>query len=75
MNERIQELAQGNERILNFFQTGPVQRAAIEDFVEAIVQKCIEQAHKVSELRGATEEMIYGADTAALRIAMHFGVK
>ena len=40
MNERIEELAQCNERILNFFQTGPVQRAAIEQFAELIVREC-----------------------------------
>jgi len=40
MNERIEELAQCNERILNFFQTGPVQRAAIEEFAELIVKEC-----------------------------------
>jgi hypothetical protein len=40
MNERIEELAQCNERILNFFQTGPVQRAAIEEFAELIVREC-----------------------------------
>jgi hypothetical protein len=40
MNKRIEELAQCNERILNFFQTGPVQRAAIEEFAELIVKEC-----------------------------------
>jgi hypothetical protein len=40
MNKRIEELAQCNERILNFFQTGPVQRAAIEQFSELIVREC-----------------------------------
>ncbi len=40
MNNRIEELAQCNERILNFFQTGPVQRAAIEEFAELIVREC-----------------------------------
>jgi len=43
MNERIKELANCNERIQNFFETGPVQRAAIEQFAELIVRECIEQ--------------------------------
>ncbi len=40
MNERIRELAVNNERIMTFFETGPVQRAAIEDFARAIVREC-----------------------------------
>jgi hypothetical protein len=40
MNERIRELAKFNERIENFFQTGPVQRAAIEEFAELIIREC-----------------------------------
>ena len=40
MNERIKELIKCNERIQNFFETGPVQRAAIEDFAELIVREC-----------------------------------
>lgn len=40
MNQRIRELASCNERIQNFFVTGPVQRAAIEDFAELIVREC-----------------------------------
>ena len=41
MNERIKELASCNERIQSFFETGPVQRAAIEQFAELIVKECI----------------------------------
>jgi hypothetical protein len=40
MNERIRELASCNERVQNFFETGPVQRAAIEQFAELIVREC-----------------------------------
>ena len=40
MNERIEELAKCNERIQNFFETGPVQRAAIEQFAELIINEC-----------------------------------
>lgn len=40
MNERIRLLAKGNERVQNFFETGPVQRAAIEDFAEQVVREC-----------------------------------
>ena len=40
MNDRIRQLAKCNERIQNFFETGPVQRAAIEEFAELIVREC-----------------------------------
>lgn len=41
MNERIKELAKCNERIENFFVTGPVQRAAIEEFADLLIDECI----------------------------------
>ena len=41
MNEKIRQLAKCNERIQNFFETGPVQRAAIEEFAELIVRECL----------------------------------
>ena len=41
MNERIRELASCNERIQTFFETGPVQRAAIEQFAELIVKETV----------------------------------
>jgi len=66
MNNRIEELAQCNERILNFFQTGPVQRAAIEQFAELIVQECCDI---FVELRTRP------ADLAALDVKKHFGVE
>ena len=71
MNERIKELAQGNERILDFFQTGPVQRAAIEDFVEAIIRECADNVNfrKTGEVTSAGEIAISKA------IKEHFGVE
>lgn len=65
MNKRIEELAQCNERILNFFQTGPVQRAAIEEFAELIVKECAEFVdHAISD---------GGIDGRSLK--EHFGVE
>jgi hypothetical protein len=40
MNEQIKLLAQCNQRIQNFFETGPVQRAAIEEFAQLIIREC-----------------------------------
>jgi len=68
MNDRIRQLAKCNERIQNFFETGPVQRAAIEEFAELIVREC---AHLVDTLNEA-----YGApSTAGKFIKQQFGVE
>ena len=65
MNPRIQELAKCNERIENFFLTGPVQRAAIEDFAELIIRECAQVAD-VADKNGC--EWIGG------NILTHFGI-
>ncbi len=68
MNDRIRQLAKCNERIQNFFETGPVQRAAIEEFAELIIREC---AHLVDTLNEA-----YGApSTAGKFIKEQFGVE
>ena len=48
MNERIKELASCNERIQTFFETGPVQRAAIEQFAELIIEECAKISESVT---------------------------
>ena len=48
---------------------------AIKQFAELIVRECINQAHSVGNLRGANDDMIYGADSAALQISKYFGVE
>jgi hypothetical protein len=40
-----------------------------------IIRECVNQAHGVADLRGANDDMIYGADTAAVRIHRFFGVE
>ena len=73
MNERIKELAvqaHAKDNTLHYYNP-----EFIEKFAELIIKECISQAHSVAELRGANEDMIYGADTAAGRIAKHFGVE
>ena len=81
MNERIKELAilADAEADAHFtediFSWSDWQKIHNQKFAELIVRECISQAHGVSELRGANEDMIYGADTAAGRIAKHFGVE
>lgn len=43
MNERIEKLARQNERIWNLYTIGPVQRAEVSQFVEAIVEETLTQ--------------------------------
>jgi len=47
----------------------------LEKFAELIVRECVKQAHGVADLRGVNEDMVYGADTAAIRIHRYFGVE
>jgi hypothetical protein len=46
-----------------------------EKFCELIVRECIHQAHNVALIHGANDDMIYGGDVAAGKIAKHFGVR
>ena len=80
MNERIKELAEQAEiyagkLIDEGADYDQYPRYYTEKFSELIVQECIQQAHDVAKLRGANDDMIYGADTAAGRIAKHFGIE
>jgi hypothetical protein len=70
MNERIQQLAKQS----GIWFVTP-REDLLNDFTELIIRECINQAHSVGDLRGANDDMIYGADTAAARISKHFGIK
>ena len=73
MNQRIKELASCNERIQTFFETGPVQRAAIEQFAELIIQECITSIYKSQNI---TPGFLINlpSDQLVLQIKKHFGV-
>ena len=73
MTNRIEELASCNERIQNFFETGPVQRAAIEQFAELIVRECITAIYKSQSI---TPGFLINLppDQLAFQIKKHFGV-
>ena len=50
MNEElIKSLAMQNERIFNLYTIGPVQRAEVEQFVEAIVMQCLNICEKLGD--------------------------
>ena len=59
----VYELAQQNERIANLYNIGPVQRAEVTQFVEAIVLRCVQCA------------LDYDDPIIAVYIADTFGVK
>lgn len=80
MNERIFEL--GKQATIwccdnvSYTSTKADWDAAWEEkFADLIVRECIALAHGVGDLRGVTDDMTFGADTAALRISKHFGVE
>ena len=78
MNERIKLLAE-QAGIEEWWDSGnecrEVLQEHLEKLAELIVKECINQAHSVGDLRGANDDMIYGADTAAVKISKHFGVE
>jgi hypothetical protein len=74
MNERIQELAeQANEWASKEESWKAHSQLFTEKFAELIVRECINQAHSVGDLRGVNDDMVYGADTAAVQISKYFG--
>jgi hypothetical protein len=70
MNERIKELAEQAGWMMGDEVEGFNTR--LEKFAEFLLEKCISLAHEVGDLRGANDDMIFGADTAAVRIAQYF---
>lgn len=75
MNERIDKLIEQCTDHHFSYCIGGFETFNKEKFAELIIQDCIEQAHSVANLRGVNDDMIYGADIAAGRIAKHFGVE
>ena len=71
MNERILDIVVEADKD---YALATVPAETLEKFAELIVRECINQAHSVANLRGANDDMVYGADTAALRISKYFGV-
>ena len=75
MNQRIQNLIRlADVHILPDDSEYGHRIIGLEKFAMLLIQSCIEQAHEVADLRNATEDMIYGADLAAAKIAKYFGV-
>ena len=84
MNERIKELlaSPGLERLNDWVNIGPVQRAALEEFTELVVRNCVEivEAQRVPVGNSAAGETAARLTMLALRdtrdeIKEHFGVE
>lgn len=69
MNERIRALTRQNERINNLCEIGPVQRAEVEQFVEAII---MESCDVLRKWKG--EPFPFDEDVAVRLLKEHFGV-
>lgn len=70
MNGRIKELIDHHERINNLYIIGPVQRAEVEDFVEAIVNDIAEYFGREGEGRFEVD-----GNWIAKTIRQHFGIE
>ena len=70
MNERIERLARQNERIWNLYTIGPVQRAEVSQFVEAIVEETLTQ---VAERAYYTGDRDWSDDVDRPWIQLEFG--
>jgi hypothetical protein len=80
VNERIKELLArpGLERLNDWVNVGPVQRAALEEFAELIVQECTKHI-ETAAYYDPCEDWGYGYNTglasAKELIAIHFGME
>ena len=83
MNPRIKELLArpGLERLNDWVNIGPVQKATLEDFAELIIQEC---TNNIKEWCDASDEHTdkeeywqgyqHGCDDSVAAIMEHFGV-
>ena len=65
MNEQILTAIKNNPRINDFYSVGPVQRAAVEDFVDAVFSDLLEEANVANNKLKLLE-----TDNAAIRKEM-----
>lgn len=69
MSKRIHELI---KRVDTDISGKWISNEQAEILVQLVIDECVSQAHNVSTLRGVTDDMIYGADTAASQIKKYF---
>lgn len=62
MNDAIKQIIARHERIQNLYQIGPVHRAGVEEFIEDIVNECINNVNS------------YEAATIGDTLREHFGI-
>lgn len=68
MKQQIEKLILDNHRIRYFYEVGPVQRAAVEDLVEAVVRECAQIAF--DDWAEGTNE-----SSSQMAILKHFGIE
>ena len=80
MNKRIKELLSlpGLERLNDWVNVGPVQRAALEEFAQLIVQECTKHI-ETAAYHDSSEDWEYGYNTglvsAKVLIEKHLGIE
>ena len=47
LRKRVEEFAKCNERVDNFLHIGPVQRAALEQYTELVIQECADKVDHI----------------------------
>ena len=66
--ERIKELASEVDRVKDFYEVGPVQRAAIEYFAQKIIEEC---ARIADDGLGSAH---FGLGISGQMLKDHFGI-
>ena len=80
--ERIQEILQQPvfERLKDWYDTGPVQKATLEVFVESIIRECVKKGMSIQsqKVSNGSEDYLAGREMGILvclvEIKRHFGV-
>ena len=63
MKSTVKELVEKHQRIWNLYTIGPVQQAEVEDFVEAVVQECIDYCgENLSKTVGGALKIHFGVE-------------
>ena len=75
MNERIRHLIEQHERINNLYIIGPVQKAEVEDFIEAIVRECIVTIQMGITRDGRNTDKYQRSVQHLNKIREHFGIE
>lgn len=68
MTNKTKQLIDNIPRLKDFYEVGPVQRAAVEDLVEAIIRECAETVQDFADHR-------FPASEYSDRLKRYFGIE